>query len=169
MRFPMPRQMTDYRDELEAPPERDENGRWAVEVSPGVVQTFGCGMAATAAATTENCATKALAKLKRLWASELGKACVGRNSRYCEVFVDLTPIPDNLLLPFLHQAVDKCASRSFDLTFVLGSCRLSTTARIGRMCSAEGRLILPRCSATPRGSPTSSTASSRGKLWPKCK
>lgn len=60
---------------------------------PGVVQTFGCGMAATAAATTVNCATKALAKLKRLWASELGKACVGRNSRYCEVFVDLTPIP----------------------------------------------------------------------------
>ena len=103
----MPREMARDRDHLEAPPHRNEDGRWSVEVSPGVVQTFGCPMAATAAATTVDCHTKALAKLKGLWVSELAKACVGRNSRFGDVQVDLTPIPDDLLLPLLHQAVDK--------------------------------------------------------------
>jgi hypothetical protein len=84
-----------------------EDGRWAVEVSKGVVKSFGCPMAATAAATIVECNTEALAKLKRLWASEVAKACVGRNSRFGDVQVDLTPIPENLLLPFIHQAVDK--------------------------------------------------------------
>ena len=59
-----------------------------------------------------DCESRALEKLKLLWGSQLGKACVGRNSRFCEVQVDLTPLPDNLLFPLLHQAVDKCAARS---------------------------------------------------------
>jgi hypothetical protein len=97
----MPRILQDRTDD------QGEDGRWSVEVSPGVVMTFGGLMAATAAATVVECNTEALAKLKRLWASEVAKACVGRNSRFGEVQVDLTPIPENLLLPFIHEAVDK--------------------------------------------------------------
>ena len=98
------------RSKLAAEPEPDGCGGWIVRSTGGIVDVYNCKVdacRANAQVTVEARLLHELQGVKRLWASELAAAATARGSRFGNVEVDLTSLPEAMTTSLLRQALDE--------------------------------------------------------------